>query len=548
MRNQLRLFFLLSVLSRAGLITAQTLTPGTPTLNFGNVYEDAPDSLPLTLTNTLGKPVTVTGIKFYNTYGSPAFAAGSSWFTIPDGDSAIVWITFAPRHNIFHNTEMVVENDGLRGYVSINLLGQGKYSNHYYDPTENLAEENLKASINTITGNGYVSLLYNPARDSMFMWMDNKRTNGQGALQNTIECIYTGREAVGYVDRTDCQNNFSFNTEHTFPQSLFTSLEPMKSDLHHLFPTDNVANNQRGDNPFGTVTSPTWSNGGSLSDGVRFEPRDLQKGQTARAMFYFVLRYQNYNNFLNAQESILRSWHQSHPPDAMERKRNDDIFAIQHNRNPFVDYPVFIERITSLSFNSVAPVLQTIDLPEDTIVYGTVPSGIPAVFEYVIINDGNSDVHFTNFNLSHAPELSFLNSGNDTVLAPGESLTLHIRCLTSLMDSIRAFLTFSSDASGNNFVSVPIFVNDPVFSGVDEVSGDVSVTPNPASDRIVFTLSKFHGGGSLFLYDMTGRCIRTVPLQNSREEIDVSGLSPGVYILHFDLKGFPLTRKLIVAD
>src|SRR6185295_4028554 len=190
--------------------------------------------------------------------------------------------------------------------------------------------------LGAVTGNGYISLGYNLARDSMFMWFDNKKTNGQGASQNTLECIYTGREAIGYTSRSDCQTNFSFNTEHTFPQSLFASNEPMRSDLHHLFPTDDASNNERADNPFGIVTNATWSVGGSKSNRSIFEPRDQQKGATARAMMYFVLRYQNYNSFFTSQESILRTWHQNFPNTQIERTRNDDIYGMQHNRNPFV--------------------------------------------------------------------------------------------------------------------------------------------------------------------------------------------------------------------
>ena len=334
-KNGFIIFILLSIFFID--TNSQTLSVSSKQLNFGSADENLPDSLQLTISNSIGRDVNVTGIKFYNTYGSPAFSTPSSAFNIANGDSQTIWIKFSPRHNIFHNSEMVIENDGLRGYVNVDLLGQGKYSNHYYDLTENLSEENLKSVFKLITGNGYLSLGYATARDSMFMWIDNKKANGQGASQNTLECIYTGREAIGYTSRLDAQTNFSFNTEHTFPQSLFSSLEPMKSDLHHLFPSDDVANGQRGDNPFGIVTVPSWNNGGSFSDGTLFEPRDIQKGASARALFYFVIRYQNYSNFLTSQETVLRTWHQNFPVSGIEQIRNDDIFSIQHNKNPFVE-------------------------------------------------------------------------------------------------------------------------------------------------------------------------------------------------------------------
>jgi hypothetical protein len=524
---------------------AQTLTVNTGQLNFGDVFENAPDSLLITISNNIGRDVTVTGIKFYDTYGVPAFSTSYSWFTISNGGSQNVWIKFSPRHNILHNSEMIIENDGLRGYISVDLTGQGKYSDHYYDLSENQSEENLKNVLKLITGNGYVSLGYNVARDSMFMRIDNKKINGQGASQNTLECIYTGRQAVGYADRTDAQNTYSFNTEHTFPQSLFSSQEPMRSDLHHLFPTDDVANNQRGDNPFGVVTNPTWNNGGSFSDGTIFEPRDVQKGASARALFYFVVRYQNYSSFLTSQESILRQWHATYLPDAIEKKRNSDINLVQHNKNPFVDYPVFTERITSLSSNSVAPIISAIDLTEDTIIYGTVQPATPVIFNYVIVNNGNTTIHFSNFSLTHPAELNFASSGNDTTLAPGDALSLKIRCFVSNTDSIRAFLSFNTDATGNTQVVIPVFVNDLVYTYVNEIANDFSISPNPAHDYIQVSLDK---NSEMFRYnlsDIAGRKIFS-NAEAIEGKLSLTGVTPGIFILQAVSKKSIMNKKIII--
>ncbi len=529
----------------ASSIYCQTLSVNINQISFGNVFENSPDSSQITITNSIGRDVTITGIKFYNTYGSPAFSALSTGFIISDGASASIWIKFSPLHNIFHNSEMIIENDGLRGYLNVDLLGQGKYSDHYYDQTENLSEENLKNVIKLITGNGYISLGYNVARDSMFMKIDNKRTNGQGSAQNTLECVYTGRLAVGYTNRSDCQTNFSFNTEHTLPQSLFSSQEPMKSDLHHLFPTDDLANNQRGDNPFAVVTNPTWNSGGSFSDGIIFEPRDEQKGASARALFYFVLRYQNYSNFLTSQETILRTWNQNFPVSAIDRKRNSDIFSIQRNKNPFIDYPVFLDRISSLSSNSSSPLISSIDLVQDTITYGTVPSGTPVLFNYVIVNNGNTNIHFSNFNLTHPAELSFASTGNDTTIAPGESLPVLIRCLTVDADSIHAFLSFNTDATGNSSVSIPIFVNDSIFTGIEEIYSDIIISPNPAHDRLNVSFIQSAGTFKWALYDIAGKKISS-SLLGVDGVIDLNGIGSGIYILQLVGKNGVANRKVVV--
>lgn len=533
------------------LLKGQGLTVNFQQLNFGVAYENAPDSLLLTIENPTSISITVTGIKFYTTYGQPAFSSQlTSSFTIPGGGSQTNWIKFSPRHNIFHNTEMVIENNGLRGYVSVDLVGQGRYSKGYYAATENTSEEALKTQIHNITGAGYVSLGYNDARDEMFMSIDNQRVNGQGASQNTLECVYTGRLAVGYVDRTDCQTNDNFNTEHTWPQSLFASAEPMKSDLHHLFPTDDAANSTRGDNPFAEVTNPTWSNGGSTATNTFFEPRDEQKGVVARAMFYFVLRYQNYSNFLDAtQESVLRNWYNNFPVTDRDRVRVDDIESVQHNRNPFVDYPQFLERIRSIIFTSVEQRVFSYDLTQDTAIYGFVPSNTAADFNYVLVNNGNTAIDISNVQLTHPAEFSITSGNTNTTLQPGEAHNIVMHYLSSTTDSVRAFLSFhlaEVGGSGQQNVSIPVFVNDMIFSSISDVSKEsLTVYPNPVHDRLYVRSST--ANSEFWLVSTDGKSIDMKSgSSNETVEFDLNGLAQGTYFLKEISKGSIQYSKIIV--
>src|SRR6185295_18580909 len=121
---------------------AQNITVSSSHLDFGAAYENAPVSLPLTIYNNIGRTVNIPLIKFYNILGSPAFSVVFWGDTIPNGDSLTVLIRFSPIHNIHYNSELIIENTSLRGYLSVDLNGQGKYSNTYYNATENLSEEN----------------------------------------------------------------------------------------------------------------------------------------------------------------------------------------------------------------------------------------------------------------------------------------------------------------------------------------------------------------------------------------------------------------------
>ena len=91
-----------------------------------------------------------------------------------------------------------------------------------------------------------------------------------------------------------------------------------------------------------------WEEGGSElgfnADGdKRFEPREVHRGNVARALFYFSVIYdQPIEPF---EEVVLRQWHIDDPVDQRERERNQKIATIQLSRNPFIDYPDLVERI-----------------------------------------------------------------------------------------------------------------------------------------------------------------------------------------------------------
>lgn len=137
------------------------------------------------------------------------------------------------------------------------------------------------------------------------------------------------------------------NTEHTWPQSRFTnrhSREMQKSDMHHLFPTDNEMNSVRGSNPFGEVVQDRKtlrcksSRFGRPSRGNAdvFEPPQNHRGNVARALFYFSVRYET--DIDPHQEATLRKWSKEDPIDEEEVKRNNYIYKMQGSRNPFIDF------------------------------------------------------------------------------------------------------------------------------------------------------------------------------------------------------------------
>lgn len=540
-RSLSRLCILLSLsLVLSAPVLAQSLSLSAQRLQFGDVFDDSPDSLLLTLFNPGADTVRVLTAKTYATYGQRDFSVSGLPLAVAPGSSADIWVRCAPRHNIAYNSELLLSDDGGRGELSVDLLANGRYRNTYYNSTFNLAEEDLKTALRIRLGQGYTALSYNEARDRMFMTIDNQRVNGRGATQNTVECVYTGVKVIGYTSRQDAQNASPnpFNTEHTYPQSLFSSNTPMLSDLHHIFPTWDRPNSERGNNPFGVVNTPNWQNGGSKSNGSAFEPRDTQKGAVARAMMYFVLRYQNYGNFLNSQEAILRQWHGNFPPSAVEQRRNADVFTAQGNRNPFADYPQFIERIQSISTSSAAPQRRLLDLSRDTILFTRMQAGTPETYRFVLVNDGNRSLSLRNLQLSD-PRLSFqLGSGADGDIEPGESRALFIRFLPAPASPLLADLSFEANTNGFVAYRVPIRAQLLPATGLmpQQAAPAFSVRRQDAQVALDLPASAMQYNSATLL-DPAGRVLRVWPLQAGlrHHSLPVGELPAGVYVLQ--LKG-----------
>ncbi|HNV68977.1 MAG TPA: endonuclease [Candidatus Ozemobacteraceae bacterium] len=198
-----------------------------------------------------------------------------------------------------------------------------------YAQCQSLRDEQLVRALRDLVDN-QIPVGYQAAQDIVFSKLDNK--------DGKVECVYTGRT----IQTQGEPNASDMNIEHTWPQSQGATGDA-KCDLHHLFPTDSKANNTRSSFPFGNVENPSWTQGGSKFNGKVFEVRPQQKGNTARAMFYFSMRYNK--SIAPAQEAVLRQWHKGDPVDDEEIERNNRIENFQHNRNPFVDHPEFVDQI-----------------------------------------------------------------------------------------------------------------------------------------------------------------------------------------------------------
>lgn len=216
-----------------------------------------------------------------------------------------------------------------------------------------------------------------------------------------------------------------FNREHSFPKSWFDDDYPMYTDLFHLYPTDIKVNNQRGNYPFGVCANGTrlvdgqYYGKGKLGkstypgySGTVFEPDDEYKGDFARTYFYMVTCYKNelpswsgspqlnysgnrYKAFSTWSINMLMEWTRLDPVSEKEIKRNDAVYGIQGNRNPFIDHPELAEYIwgslQGQQWNGTGQEVQpAITSPEDGSIFdmGTTTLGSELTYQILIKGEG----------------------------------------------------------------------------------------------------------------------------------------------------------------
>ncbi|RTQ44887.1 T9SS type A sorting domain-containing protein [Hymenobacter gummosus] len=207
-----------------------------------------------------------------------------------------------------------------------------------------------------------VDLGYSDARGKMYNYVDV--FNGQ------LTCVYSGYSVPKTIDSTSTStaNVGRINCEHTIPQSWFNEVSRMRSDIHHLYPTYDTWNSNRGSDPFGEIQdsrTTLWMRGTTSQSSIptsnidewsedtntMFEPREDHKGNLARSAFYFYTMHANEafdtgKGVITALADLqtLYQWHLADPVDAHERERNRRTAKAQGNFNPYISDPSLVAR------------------------------------------------------------------------------------------------------------------------------------------------------------------------------------------------------------
>ena len=544
---------LLSVILNLNLFAQVTVS--IDAIEFPEVFINSPDSISFYIINKNTDDVTVNLSNLKDVY-----SLSDTMITVLSLDSSIVWLKYNPNQNVINDDVIFITSDDSTIGVAIDVVGFGYYGDSYDATTFNRYDNELKGVLTSLVSN-HTSLGYTLARDKMFMEIDNQKVNGQGATVNTLECVYTGRKAVGYVDRTDAQNNYNFNTEHTWPQSNFNENEPMRSDLYHLFPTDNPANGVRSNYPFGKVVSNiTWDSAGSklgrnsLNE-IVFEPRDVHKGDVSRSMFYFITRYPtNYGGFFSqTQENVFREWNKLDNVGVVESNRNTAIANYQGKRNPYIDHPEFVDRIYSFATNNTRSRNSELDLLPFVIEYDSTKISDTTSAEIYIINVGNNSLTIDSIIVSD-PHFILTNVTNEV-----EPYSVWKSIVQFIPDSAKYYSTIIKVYSdgGIKQLSLSGIGKDYAVSVDDEILQSLTFSlsqnyPNPFNPltSIHYAIGK-RQFVTLKVYDILGNEIATLvndekSAGNYEVNFNASNIPSGVYFYRLQAGSFIQTNKMIL--
>ena len=306
----------------------------------------------------------------------------------------------------------------------------------YYDGTTGLTGYALKSKLHDIISakniNWHYSDLtnyynqtdldkyydYGPSNTTILLDIYSEIPTGPDAYEYTTANIIGSASAEGQ----------GWNREHMMPQSTFYSNYPMYSDLFYVVPTDARINQLRSNYPYGIAGSTiyyTFTNTSKIGNcaipgitytGRVYEPINEFKGDVARSLLYFAVRYEgklgtfNFNNNTNpasdtnpldgteergydpAYIAMLLQWHQQDPVSQREIDRNNAVYAIQKNRNPFIDNPAWVNAIWGQTPDTVAPQAPTnLSVTQNSAYFTTLswtPSSSTDVIGYKIYQNG----------------------------------------------------------------------------------------------------------------------------------------------------------------
>lgn len=262
----------------------------------------------------------------------------------------------------YYNEEM--DQQAIEQYYTSIEFGSSDYNETIHSLTQLLSETHKKQVRYDPSEYVYPWVDLRPDGNLMSIYSGKKKDAEETILEDHLTSIkreealkkVTANHNAKQFELTlhQISNDFKFNCEHCVPQSWFNEREPMRGDIHHLFTCEPTCNSIRSNYPYhdfsdynpDEIAARRIEEACGKAEEELFEP-EYGKGTVARAMLYFLVRYPDEIESSHKKEidmDLLMEWHQQFPPDLYEKHRNQAIYEIQGNRNPFIDFPEILNQ------------------------------------------------------------------------------------------------------------------------------------------------------------------------------------------------------------
>lgn len=254
------------------------------------------------------------------------------------------------------------------GFLALAFSLQAAAPGSYYLPLDGKKKEALKTAVFEVI-RPHTVVTYNSLFPQQFPKTDvypELYNGGQRWWEMYSDMVFMVRDGWKGMNR-----------EHSFPKSWWGGAQnEAYTDLNHLYPSESAANMAKSNYPLGEVQRSTFDNGVTVvgyaysgqGGGAAqvFEPADEYKGDFARTYFYMATCYQDYTwkytymvqngaypTLKPWAYEMLLDWARKDPVSQKELDRNEAVYQIQGNRNPFIDFPELAEYIWGTRTNEV---------------------------------------------------------------------------------------------------------------------------------------------------------------------------------------------------
>ena len=215
----------------------------------------------------------------------------------------------------------------------------------YYSSCEGLTGSALKTQLGK----------FNKPKSPNYDWSRYEAADEAIDDSTSILCLYT-RHNIKKNAHVGSYSWDTWNREHVYPQGNFPNSD---KDNHNIFACEGQINNTRGNKSFAKVGGTPVSEFGHTTEcytnSSYFEPCDSAKGEVARACMYCTIYYgYSLTQIFDSLETAIL-WHAQFPVTDREIRRNNVVYGLQGNRNPFIDHPSYANSIFGANYTQPDP-------------------------------------------------------------------------------------------------------------------------------------------------------------------------------------------------